>query len=115
MQFSGLRLVAFSATSFQVIAGEKGDGNGHCCQMMRSRRRNWDHERFIHVFWQRLPCPGDDLFQALCGLRLLFSWSGFGYHVSPVSTAPENTVLIDYFSKITDLIAISSCPLAGSG
>ena len=39
VQFSGLRLVAFSATPFQVMGGEIGDGKGHCCQKMKSRRR----------------------------------------------------------------------------
>ena len=38
-QFSGLRLVAFSATPFQVMGGEKRDGNGHCCLLIKSRRR----------------------------------------------------------------------------
>jgi hypothetical protein len=32
-----------------------------------------------------------------------------------VSTALENTVINGYFSKTTDLIAIWSCSLAGSG
>jgi len=32
-----------------------------------------------------------------------------------VSTVRENTVLTDYFSKITDLQAICPCSLAGSG
>ena len=42
LQFGGLRLVAFFATSFQVIWGEKGDGKVHCCLQLRSRRRKWD-------------------------------------------------------------------------
>jgi len=39
LQFSGLWLVVFSATPFQVIRGEKGDGKGHGCLIMQSRRR----------------------------------------------------------------------------
>ena len=41
VQFSGLRLVVISATPFQVTGGEIGDGKGHCCHKMKSRRRYW--------------------------------------------------------------------------
>jgi hypothetical protein len=58
---------------------------------------------------------GDDLFRVHCGLRLPISRSGFRDHASPVSPAPKNTVLINYFLKRTDLRAICSCNLAGSG